>query len=214
MAGKNKVKNVDNQKKVLNSEDRERLESLYHALTVLQPSTQAAATFSEYSQDIGKFDLRSLRVALETQTKRCNNGSLEGAVAMLTAQAHTLDAMFGYLARCAINAEHVDHLDGQLKLALRAQSQCRTTWAAVAAIQNPPVMGYVKQANIAHGPQQVNNTVAATQISPRRPEDQNRHNKLLEQTDVERLDSRASGSPGQANPEMAPVGEISRAKNR
>jgi hypothetical protein len=38
---------------------------------------------------------------------------------------------------------------------LRAQSQCRAIWEALAAIKNRPVMGHVRQGNIAHGPQQV-----------------------------------------------------------
>ena len=43
-----------------------------------------------------------------------------------------------------------------MKLALKAQSQCRSTWEVVSAIQNPPIAGYVSQANIAQN-QQVNN---------------------------------------------------------
>jgi len=54
----------------------------------------------------------------------------------------------------------MDNLDRYLELALRAQSQSRATWDALATIKNPPVAGYVRQANIAHGPQQVNNTSA------------------------------------------------------
>jgi hypothetical protein len=75
---------------------------------------------------------------------------------MLTAQAHTLDAIFNSLAqRAALNmGEYIQACETYLKLALRAQSQCRTTWEALATIKNPPVMGYVRQANIAHGPQQ------------------------------------------------------------
>jgi len=34
----------------------------------------------------------------------------------------------------------MNHLGGYLKLALRAQSQCRSTWEGLATIQNPPVM--------------------------------------------------------------------------
>jgi len=47
----------------------------------------------------------------------------------------------------------MNHLDRYLKLALRAQSQGRSTWDALATIKRPPVMGYVRQANIANGPQ-------------------------------------------------------------
>ena len=80
---------------------------------------------------------------------------------MLTAQAHTLDAIFNKLALLAINTKYMDELEPYLKLALRAQSQCRTTWAVLATIKNPPVMGYVRQANVPHRPQQVNNVSRA-----------------------------------------------------
>ena len=95
---------------------------------------------------------------LTEQTKVAIDGDLNRGEAMLTAQAHTLDAIFNCLAqRAAVNmGEYIDTVEAYLKLALRAQSQCRTTWEALSAIQNPPLASYVKQANIAHGHQQVN----------------------------------------------------------
>jgi hypothetical protein len=63
------------------------------------------------------------------------------AVAMLTTQAHTLDAIFNNLARRAVNAKYLNNLDIFLKLALRAQSQCRSTWEALSATKNSPVFG-------------------------------------------------------------------------
>jgi hypothetical protein len=74
---------------------------------------------------------------------------------MLTAQAHSLDAIFNKLAqRAALNmGEYMQACETYLKLALRAQSQCRATWETLSTIKNPPVMGYVKQANIAQGHQ-------------------------------------------------------------
>jgi hypothetical protein len=41
----------------------------------------------------------------------------------------------------------------------KAQNQCRMTLETLSTIKNPPVV-YAKQANIAHGPQQVNNGTA------------------------------------------------------
>ena len=46
-----------------------------------------------------------------------------------------------------------------MRLALRAQGQCRATAETLAAIKNGPAV-FARQANIAHGPQQVNNTLA------------------------------------------------------
>ena len=46
-----------------------------------------------------------------------------------------------------------------MRLALRAQSQCRATLETLAVLKNPPVV-YAKQANVTTGPQQVNNGVS------------------------------------------------------
>ena len=117
-------------------------------------------------------------------------------------------AIFNNLARRAINAEYMDNLDRYLKLALRAQSQCRATWEALATIKNPLVMGYVRQANIAHGPQQVNNASATPDGAPRAGENPNLQNKLLEENDGERLDPGTASTPGRADPVMATVGKV------
>ena len=180
------------------------------ARTALRPTVQAAATLKDYGKTYGDLDLGGLIESLTEQTQASIDGDLSRAEAMLTTQAHTLDAIFNNLARRAINAEYMDNLDRYLKLALRAQSQCRATWEALATIKNPPVMGYVRQANIAHGPQQVNNASAATGDAPRAGENPNLQNKLLEEKDGERLDPGTAGTPSRADPTMAPVGEIDR----
>jgi len=120
----------------------------------------------EYGKTYGDLDLGGLTNALSEQTHASSNGDLQRAEAMLTTQAHTLDAIFNNLAQRAINTEHMDNLDRYLKLALRAQSQCRSTWEALATIKYPPTMGYVRQANIANGPQQVNNVSTAPNSAP------------------------------------------------
>ena len=178
--------------------------------TVLRPTVQAAVTLKEYDKPYGDLDLKGLIVALTEQTKASNDGDLCRAEAMLTTQAHALDAIFNNLATRAIKTEYMNNLDTYLKLALRAQSQCRTTWEALSAIKNPPVMGYVRQANIANGPQQVNN--GATDDS-RAQENQNSQNELMEQKDGERMDSGTTGAAGKADPAMATLGEVDGAEN-
>jgi hypothetical protein len=76
---------------------------------------------------------------------------------MLTAPARARDAIFNRLATRAINAEYLPQFEANLKLALRAQSQARSTWETLSAIQHPTVARYINQADIAHGHQQVNN---------------------------------------------------------
>ena len=184
------------------------------ARTVLRPTVQAAVTLKEYSKSYGDLDLGGLIDSLIEQTRASSDGDLKRAEAMLTAQAHTLDAIFNNLARRAINAEYMDNLDRYLKLALRAQSQCRATWEALATIKNPPVAGYVRQANIAHGPQQVNNASNAPDGAPRAGENPNLQNKLLEEKDDERLDPTTACTPGRADPAMATMAEVDRAEDR
>lgn len=155
------------------------------ARTVLSPTVQAAVTLKEYGKPFGNLDLSGLIDSLSEQTQASKDGDLNRAEAMLTAQAHTLDAIFNSLAqRAALNmGEYMKACETYLKLALRAQSQCRVTWEALANIKNPPVMGYVRQANIAHGPQQVNNASSTLDNSPRAEENPNLQNKLLEDKD-------------------------------
>ena len=78
---------------------------------------------------------------------------------MLTTQAHTLDTVFNELARraCANLGEYVNAAERYMRLAFKAQSQCRATIETLAEIKHPKPVAFVQQANIANGPQQVNN---------------------------------------------------------
>ena len=113
------------------------------AKMVLRPTVQAAVTLKEYDKSYGDLDLSGLIDALTAQTKAVTDGDLGRGEAMLTTQAHVLDAVFNNLARRANTAEYMGNFDRYLKLALRAQSQCRATWEALATMKNPPMMGYV-----------------------------------------------------------------------
>ena len=64
------------------------------------------------------------------------------------------------------------------------------------------------QANIAHGPQQVNNG------EPRARESANPANELLEHRDGERLERGASSLTGSADPALVPVAQVDGAKER
>jgi hypothetical protein len=184
------------------------------ARTVLRPTVQAAVTLNEYNKSCGDLDLSGLIDSLMEQTTAINDGDLKRGEAMLTAQAHTLDAIFNNLARRAIKAEYLSQLDTYLKLALRAQSQSRATWEALATIKNPPLVGYTRQANIAHGHQQVNNASPRPKDASRAGENPSLQNKLLEQKDGERLDFGAAGTPGQADQALATMGEVDGTEDR
>jgi hypothetical protein len=60
----------------------------------------------------------------------------------------TLNAMFTQLANQSTQSQCVDQLDRYMRLALKAQGQCRATLETLAAIKNPPTL-FARQANIA-----------------------------------------------------------------
>ena len=213
MASKRKPKKEPNPDQVTVFANPDDDDGLAMARFALRPTVQAAVTLREYDKKYGDLKLQGLIDALQEQTEASNDGDMRRAEAMMTTQPHTLDAIFNNLARRAINAEYLNQFEQYLKLGLRAQSQCRATWDALSAIKNPPVMGYVKQANIANGPQQVNNTSTVPDDTSRVRENQNSQNKLMEQKDGERLDTGTTSTTSQADPAMAAVGKIDGTKD-
>jgi len=119
-----------------------------------------AVTLSNFSEGtFGKVSLSDAFAALKESLAPIKAGDLSGAETMLAAQAAALNAMFGELARrSALNmGEYLDASERYMRLALKAQGQCRATLETLAAIKNPPVV-FARQANINNGGlQQVNN---------------------------------------------------------
>lgn len=173
--------------------------------TVLQPATRAAFTLLDHTKAFGDISLRVLVDELSKQCDLASSGNLTRAEAMLVSQAHTLDAIFHTLARWSGRADLLSQYDTLLRLGLKAQAQCRATLETLAAIKNPPV-AFVRQANIAHGPQQVNNGGAVDHS--RAENSENLPDRLLEQTHGERLDFGATGAAGSADSAMETVGAL------
>jgi hypothetical protein len=187
----------------------------------LRPTVQAAATLMEFNKNFGELSLNTFVDDLVAQCKQASEGNLNRAEALLMAQAHTLDAIFNNLARRSARnmGEYVNAAEIYMRLALKAQTQCRATLETLAAIKNPQPVSFVKQQNIAAGPQQVNNG-AASEFShqyaraPARAENsENPPNKLLEQQHEEWLDARAPQTPVGADSALETVGEVDRAAN-
>jgi hypothetical protein len=172
---------------------------------------RGAVTSQAFSKVFGETDLQSLVDELSNQSLKVKEGNLTRAESLLTTHAHTLDAIFNELARrAALNmGEYLNSADRYLRLALKAQSQCRATLETLAAIKNPPVI-YAKQANISNGPQQVNN---GTQPAPSRQEKIISSNELLEHQHGQRLDTGTQSAAIGTDSAMATLGEIDRAKD-
>jgi hypothetical protein len=159
------------------------------AQVAVTPSLQAASTIKQWSHAVGDLDITGLIDELRHQAGTASGGDLKRQEAMLAIQSHTLDTIFNELARRAHAnmGQYVDTADRYMRLALRAQNQCRATIETLAEMKNPKPVAFVQQANIAHGPQQVNN--GSTTEAPRARESEKQPNKLLEQQRNEWLDS-------------------------
>ena len=171
----------------------------YRVIEIMQPKSLA--------DDI---DTPTLLATLRDQAAAVNGGDLSQAEAMLINQASALQALFVRLSEKAMVQTHIPNLEGFMRMALRAQSQCRATLETLATIKNPPQVSFVKQANIAAGPQQINNGVAPQ--ASRAWENENQQNKLLEADNGEWMDTRAASAAIGTDNAMATVGEIDRAE--
>lgn len=169
----------------------------------------------------GDVSLTECMAALGETSTSVKGGNLGPAEGLLVAQAVALNAIFGELSRrAALNmGEYLGAMDTYMRLALKAQAQCRATLETLAAIKNPPVV-YARQANISHGPQQVNNGGAAPNGTVRadaRPPAANPKaapSELLEQQHGQWMDPRAPGAASGADPRVEALGEVHRPADR
>ena len=184
------------------------------AEVAMSPIIVNAATARTFAAGtLGTIDITAAVAVMREKAEKAQAGDLTDAEATLMAQAVTLDMMFNELARrAALNmGEHMNATDTYLRLALKAQGQCRATLETLAEIKNPRQVAFVKQANIAHGPQQVNNGAAQGEALARAGKTAIQSNELLGVNNGERLDTRAQGATSAANQELVPVGKIDRA---
>lgn len=190
------------------------------ARLVIHPAANAAVVMQKFCSPFGEQDLSSLVTALNEATGQIEAGNLIPVEAMLFNQAHALQAVFMNLARraAANMGEHMSATESYMRLALKAQSQCRATLETLAAIKNPPTI-FARQANINNGGQQqvVNGAQAQGGGSPAPAparETQPEQSKLLEASHGERLDFGTQGTAGGTHQELAPVGAVNRADKR
>ena len=149
-------------------------------------------------------------------TRAVQGGNLAGLETTLTAQAVALDAIFNELARraAANMGEYLNATEVYLRLGLKAQAQCRATLQTLAEIKNPSTVAFVRQANIANGPQQVNNGLPARSVPVARAGiSTNQPNELLGVTNDARLDTGTTGTAGGAGSQLATVGAVQRSED-
>lgn len=112
--------------------------------------------------------------------------------------------------------EYLRNYETYLRLALKAQSQCRATLETLANVKNPRPIAFVQQANITNGPQQVNNGIPPTVTlgtDARAGKNESEPNKLLEKQHAERMDTRTQRTSGAPDSGLETVGSIHRTEN-
>ena len=185
-----------------------------HAKMLISPeiSSFRVITKRERSELMDQLDTLSLMEALRDQTKEVQKGDLRVVEAMLISQATALQSLFVQMAERSMGASLLPQQEMGMRFALKAQAQCRATLETLAAIKNPPIV-YAKQANIAHGPQQVNNGVVAEQSArTRETKTEISPNKLLEEPNNggTHMDIGAATTPARRNPAVATVEAVNR----
>jgi hypothetical protein len=182
------------------------------ARCMFRPAVISAQTIHEVMKEqYGSgpdFTHSGLSEELSAQCAEVSRGNLERPEAVLMTQSETLNTLFNHLTQLAHkNMNRFEVSERLFRLAFKAQSQSRATIETLALVKNPPSATFVKQANLANGPQQVNNNSRTREIEIMR-------NELLEQaTDGKRLESRTSSGAGRRDSEMAPVGKINGTTN-
>ncbi|CAE6700488.1 hypothetical protein R69927_03269 [Paraburkholderia domus] len=186
------------------------------AMLASSPLVRGAVASLKYSEVIfgADTDLTAYLAELRARADAVQRGRMKGLETMLVTQANTLDMMFNHLARKAAFSEYLNQMQAHLSLALKAQAQCRATVEAIAEIRNPRPVAFVKQANIANGPQQVNNGSAPPQSRAHAEESTKPTNELLTDDHGTTLDRGTEGQAGRGNPALETVGKRNGAAHR
>ncbi|MGH9905868.1 MAG: hypothetical protein ACRD8U_09850, partial [Pyrinomonadaceae bacterium] len=148
-----------------------------------------------------------------------NDGDLKRAEGMLIAQAHALQAIFTNLSWRAAKAQYMSQFQPYIALALKAQSQCRTTLQTLGELKYPKETAFIRQQNVAVN-QQVNNgtssgTNASTMNDPRaraREKFSDSTNEVLE-NHHERVELGTPDAASETDSKLATVGAVNRAKD-
>jgi hypothetical protein len=165
----------------------------------------AAGVIQEYAKTpFGEQHIDSLVAQLKSSTEAVNRGDMKQCEAMLMGQAIALQSMFTHMSRRVLCQDYQKNAEAFFAMALKAQNQCRMTLETLNEIKYPRQVAFVRQANIANGPQQVNNR----RVSRTREKSKTRTNKLLEQTNGNRLDSPAAPAAKPADSALAAVEAI------
>lgn len=167
----------------------------------------------------GELHISDAIAVLQSKAAQVQRGDLSDVEATLTAQAVALDSIFNALAkRAALNmGQYMEACETYLRLALKAQAQCRATLETLAEVKYPKAATFVRQQNVAYQ-QQVNNGDSLTNTRPhaRAEEKQIQQNELLEDgtNGGTYLDTGATTTASGSYQAMETMGTVHRANER
>lgn len=204
----------ENSKNILNLQDQDtkpRARLLAElGLSAVLANTMTTRTFAKAAA--GELDITEAFAVMNEKTRAVQAGDLAGLEETLTAQAVALNGIFNEMARrtAANMGEYINAAEIYLRLGLKAQAQCRATVQTLFEMKNPQPVAFVKQANIANGPQQVNNGIPAAGSPSRARIPANQSNELLGLNHEQRLDTGTTGAAGGAHSQLETVGALHR----
>jgi len=192
----------------------------FSAKAALSLNTQAAIAIKNVlSPSFGPMDINVLRSELVSRSKQVIDGNLSIVELMLINQAQILQSLFtDMVARgtVAVNSKYGsrESMESYLRLAFKAQAQCRATLETLANIKNPQPTAFIRQQNIAAN-QQVNNGVAVSDAGPRARAgelcDSANELKAVPHEQAQQLDPGTPSAAGGSDPTMATMGASHRA---
>ena len=118
-------------------------------------SSQRVVAASEREQGLDQhLDIPRLMAVLKAESERLSEGKSEDVGPILANQALALQSLFSRLTERALSQSHMSNIETFMRLALRAQSQCRATLETLSSLNKAPTV-FAQQANVATD-QQIN----------------------------------------------------------
>jgi hypothetical protein len=141
----------------------------FKARTAMHPAVLNSYTARIFSQhNMCGLDSNACIEQMVMKLHALDKGGTQQIEHHLLSQAVALEAIFTEMARrAALNmGEYLGPTETYMRLALKAQSQCRATLETLAEIKNPrPIFINGKQVNVSNGSQQVNNAEGPQQVN-------------------------------------------------
>jgi hypothetical protein len=191
-------------KKIKVDPDADNTKAKVAATIACEPTFKAALTAQLYAPALGQeLDTVAMHSKTAELAYNAKNDGLGEIEVMMAAQIYALDSIFHYTAgRAKANMGQYPHAaDMYMRLALKAQTQCRSTAETLSAIKNP--RAYIRQTNIAQN-QQINNSENFTDQT----------NELLSEQNHATLDFGGKSASGRTNSTLAALEAINGGEGR